>query len=347
MKTLRIPLVVALSLALVSVFNFGRLAAITVDAQGQSTALERGYRTGYSDGYNAGYKDLSDRAPRDFQIKTEYQEANRSYNQAWGTLEDYRDGYQQGYEAGYANGYDGQSFNSSIPTGLTRRGVDQRRDPPTLEAQTNPAAQPQTNPDDDAIVNRSGSNNPNAGSTSAGPMMIPRSTFLIVEMESSLSTEATHQGDRFQARVIEPAEFQGAIIEGRVTRVKRPGRVKGVAELQLSFEQIRMLDNRSGNVSAEVIEVLPTGRDDQAEVDREGGVRGRDSTKDDVTKVGAATGIGALIGAIAGGGKGAAIGAAIGGSAGAGGVLSSRGKDIHLDRGQQLKLRTSSDARIQ
>ena len=62
---------------------------------------------------------------------------------------------------------------------------------------------------------------------------------------------------------------------------------------------------------------------------------------------GAATGIGALIGMIAGGGKGAAIGAAIGGSAGAGGVLSTRGKDIRLDRGTQLKLRTSTDARIQ
>jgi hypothetical protein len=76
-------------------------------------------------------------------------------------------------------------------------------------------------------------------------------------------------------------------------------------------------------------------------------VRGRDSTKDDVAKVGAATGIGAIIGAIAGGGKGAAIGAAIGGGLGAGGVLTGRGKDIRLERGQQLKLRTANDARIQ
>ena len=111
------------------------------------------------------------------------------------------------------------------------------------------------------------------------------------------------------------SEYQGAIIHGRVTRVKRPGRVKGVAELQLSFDEIRMPDNRFGNVSAEVVEVVPTGREGEGEVDSEGGVRGRDSTKDDVAKVGAATGIGAIIGAIAGGGKGAAIGAAIGGAA--------------------------------
>jgi hypothetical protein len=341
MKNLRIPLVALLSLAIISTLSLGRFGAAGALAQGQSTALERGYRTGYSDGYNAGYKDLSDRAPRDFQSKAEYQQANRSYNQTWGTLEDYRDGYQQGFEAGYASGYEGRSFDSSIPTGLGRRGSDQQPD-------TRQVQQQQTNPDDDeAIVNRSGNPYPTTNVPSSGPLMIPRDTFLIVEMESSLSTDASQRGDRFQARVIEPSQYQGAIIEGRVTRVKRPGRVKGVAELQLSFEQIRMPDNRSGNVGAEVVEVVPTGRSDEGEVDSEGGVRGRDSTKDDVARVGAATGIGAIIGAIAGGGKGAAIGAAIGGGVGAGGVLSKRGKDIRLERGQQLKLRTSSDTRIQ
>ena len=340
MKNLRIPLVTLLGLALISTLSLGQFGAAGALAQGQSTALERGYRTGYSDGYNAGFKDLSDHAPRDFQNKAEYQAANRSYNQTWGTLEDYRDGYQQGFEAGYDSGYEGRSFDSSVPTGLARRGSEQR------DAQ--PVQQQQTNPDDDeAIVNRSGNSYPTTNVPASGPLMIPRDTFLIIEMESSLSTDASQRGDRFQARVIEPAQYQGAIIEGRVMRVKRPGRVKGVAELQLSFEQIRMPDNRSGNVGAEVVEVVPTGRSDEGEVDSEGGVRGRDSTKDDVAKVGAATGIGAIIGAIAGGGKGAAIGAAIGGSVGAGGVLSKRGKDIRLERGQQLKLRTSSDARIQ
>ena len=41
-------------------------------------------------------------------------------------------------------------------------------------------------------------------------------------------------------------------------------------------------------------------------------MKGQDD-KDDAAKVGAASGIGAIIGAIAGGGKGAAIGAIIGG----------------------------------
>ena len=342
MKKMRIPLVALLSLAIVSTLSLLPLGAAGVHAQGQSTALERGYRTGYSDGFASGSRDVGDSAPREFQNKEDYQQANRSYNEVWGPIEDYRDGYQQGYEAGYVAGYDKESFNSSIPTGLRRRGGDAQR---VTRSEPTPV-EPRDN-QDDAIVDRSGNPNPNNVPTTSGPLMIPRETYLVVELESSLSTETSHQGDRFQARVVEPASYQGAILEGRVTRVKRPGRVKGVAELQMSFDQIRMPDTRSGNIAVEIVEVVYTGSSDAGEVDPEGGVRGKDSTKDDVSKVGAATGIGAIIGAITGGGKGAAIGAAIGGGIGTGGVLSKRGKDIRLDRGQQLKLRTSTDTRIQ
>ena len=137
-------------------------------------------------------------------------------------------------------------------------------------------------------------------------------------------------------------------MEGRVSQVKRAGKVKGVAELQLTFDQIRSQDNRTADLHAVLVEVVPMGgRDQGAEVDREGGVKGRDTTKDDVSKVGAATGVGAIIGAIAGGGKGAAIGAVIGGAAGTGAVVSTRGRDVRLERGQQLKIRTSNDTSVQ
>ena len=335
MKYLRIPVVTLLSLALTSWFSVVSNGAANANPQTQSTALERGYRTGYSDGYNAGFRDVADRAARDYQSKDEYQRADRSYNEAWGTVETYRDGYQQGFEAGYAAGYDRQPFNSSIPSGLTRRGT---QDAP----QTSP--QSTTMPDDNPADTSSSSSSP---STISAPVLIPSGALLTIEMDSSLSTDSSQRGDRFQARVMEPGEYQGAIIDGRVTRVKRPGKVKGVAELQLAFDQIRMPDNRGTNFSAEIVEVVDMGNRDVGDVDSEGGVKGRDSTKDDVSKVGAATGIGAIIGAIVGGGKGAAVGAAIGGAAGTGRVLTKRGKDIRLDRGQQLRIRTSAETRIQ
>ncbi|MCA1573289.1 MAG: hypothetical protein LC770_01855 [Acidobacteria bacterium] len=336
MKHLRISLVTLLSLALTSWFSVVSNGAANAMAQTQSTALERGYRTGYSDGYNAGYRDVADRVARDHQSKDEYQRADRSYNEAWGTIETYRNGYQQGFEAGYAAGYDRQPFNSSIPSGLTRRGTQDTQQTSTQSTTT----QPDDNPADT-------SSSSSSRSTISGPVLIPSGALLMIEMDSSLSTDASQRGDRFQARVMEPGEYQGAIIDGRVTRVKRAGKVKGVAELQLAFDQIRLPDNRGTNFSAEVVEVVDMGNRDVAGVDPEGGVKGRDSTKDDVSKVGAATGIGAIIGAIVGGGKGAAVGAAIGGAAGTGRVMTQRGKDIRLDRGQQLRIRTSAETRIQ
>jgi hypothetical protein len=183
---------------------------------------------------------------------------------------------------------------------------------------------------------------------SGGIFDIPANTVMTVELLTNLSTDATQRGDRFQARVLEPREYEGAMLDGRVTRVKRPGKIGGKAELQLTFDHIRFPDNRGANFEAQVIEVLDTGGSEGVgDVDEEGGVKGKGTTKDDVAKVGAATGIGAIIGAIAGGGKGAAIGAAIGGAIGTGGVLSQRGKDIRMPQGQQMRVRTSSTTRIQ
>lgn len=327
MKYLRFPLVALLALAMTSWAISLTADSYAAGLQGQSTALERGYRTGYSDGYNAGYRDVSDQAVRSHQDKDEYQRADRNYNQVWGPIEDYRDGYQQGFEAGYAAGFDRRPFDSSIPTGLSRRGTaDSGTVAPDNSQGTAAASAP----------------------VASAPIFIQRDAILLVEIQQSLSTDVSQQGDRFQARVIEPRELDGAIVEGRITRVKRAGKLKGTSELQLAFETIRMPDNRVSGLRAQVVEVVDMGqRDGVGDVDSEGGVRGRSSTKDDVSKVGASTGIGAIIGAIAGGGKGAAIGAAIGGSIGTAGVLSTRGKDLRLERGQQLRIRAASETRIQ
>ncbi len=343
MTDLRFPLVVVLGSILTFASTLPAAAAVPVkNVQAQSTALERGYRTGYSDGYNAGFKDVTDGASRDLQHKQEYQRADRSYNSVWGPIEDYRDGYQQGFESGYAAGYDRQPFNSSIPTGFSRRGnADQVQNPsgPTTSGAT--PSEPTTD------AGAQPPNNAPVSTTSNNVVLIPRDMILTVELLGNISTDVSQRGDPFQARVVQPGQYAGAIIEGRVTNVKRPGKTKGKAELQLSFERIRLVDNRTANFRAELVEVVQmNGSDGVGNVDPEGGVKGRDSTKDDVTKIGAATGIGAIIGAIAGGGKGAAIGAVIGGGVGTGGVLMQRGKEIRLSQGQQLRIRTATDAQL-
>jgi hypothetical protein len=328
--------VMMVMMALPAVFT----SASAQDAsQNQATALMRGYRTGYSDGYPAGVQDSAKRADKNFRAKLAYQSADRAYAPAHGSLDEYRNGYRQGFEAGYGDGYDRKNFDSTIPDNLAIRDATDDSQAPVL---TNTNRQE----DDNAPITNTNTNT-NA-TTSTGPVVIPRDTIMKVELLSNLATDASHQGDHFEVKVLEPAEFQDAVISGTVTRVQRPGKVKGTAELQLSFEQIRLSDGRSTQMSAQVIEVIPTGTSQGVgNVDQEGGVKGKDSTKGDVAKVGAATGIGAVIGAIFGGGSGAAVGATIGAGAGTAGVMRERGKDIYLYSGQQLKIRTAGEAEIQ
>ncbi|MDX6386147.1 MAG: hypothetical protein QOK48_3720 [Blastocatellia bacterium] len=329
----------ALTLVLAFVFMTAPLMAAPIEAQDpqtqpQATAIMRGYRTGYSDGYQVGVSDLAANGNRDFRAKADYQKGDRGYNATYGAIEEYHDGYQQGFEVGYNAGFDRKPFDSSIPADLKRRGEDSTIGYPTdqnkPELQQQPTqTQPQTQP-----------------TQSSNGDFIPRDTIMRVELLSNLSTDASQKGDHFQVKVVEPKEYQGALIDGRVINVQRPGKAKGNAQLQLAFDEIHFADGRTSKMSAQVIEVI-AGGENVGKVDSEGGVQGTSSTKDDVKKVGVATGIGAIIGAIAGGGVGAAVGATIGAGVGTAGVLSQRGKDIRLYQGQHLRLRTAGDVALQ
>ena len=348
MRNLKSFLAATLTLALVALpaFSVTRAHGLKAAAQ-QSGTLERGYRTGYSDGYQEGYRDSDQPGGTRAIINDEDIQSERGYNSAYGSLEDYRGGYVQGFRAGYDAGFARQPFDSNPPANLSgRTTVDNSTtdDSAADDPYGNPGS---NNSGSTGSVSSSSSSSGSGRMTTAGrTVYIPLDTVMRVELLTNLSTEASQIGDRFQARVLEPVEYENAMIDGRVTRVKRPGKLKGTAELQLSFDQIRLPDNRWANLEALVIEVVDTGGSGVGDVDEEGGVKGKGSTKDDIVKIGAGTGIGAVIGAILGGGKGAAIGAVIGGAIGTGGAISSRGNDIHLPRGQQLRIRTSRETRI-
>jgi hypothetical protein len=337
MKTTRkfyaAPLALALSFAAAAATLSALPARVSARAGApaqQYGAIERGYRTGYSDGYQAGWSDQLKRAQADFSAKEDYRRADRAYIAAYGSLEDYRDGYRQGFEVGYESGYNRRGFDSNLPPGgVTRRG----------DAAPAVGTAPSTADDDDDDSASTSS----ASSSSSGA--VRADTVLLVELLNRLSTDVSQRGDRFEARVIEPREFEGATVAGRLSQVERPGKARGRAQLQLDFEQIRLPGGDWEEFSAQVVEVVSTGEEEGGEVDPEGGVRGRDSTKDDAVKVGAGAGIGAIIGAIAGGGKGAGIGAIIGASVGTAGVLTQRGKEIRLEPGQQLRIRASGRRR--
>ncbi len=310
-------------------------------AQQATSTLQRGYRVGYTDGYQAGLRDSTDHAARDYRNKEDYKSADRAYTATYGSLEAYQDGYRQGFEVGYTAGYEHRQFDSTVPPGLSMRGDG------STAVDNSGSSSGNTTVSNSSSGNTGVNNGSASGGTAPAPVFIPRNTIMRVELLTNLSTDVTQRGDQFQARVLEPREYEGAMIDGHVAQVKRPGRGHGSAELQLSFDQIRFTDNRSANINAQVIEVITTGHTGVRDVDPEGGIRSKGSTTGDIAKVGAGAGIGAIIGAIAGGGRGAAIGAAIGGGAGTAGVLTSRGKEIRLASGQQLRIRTANDSHLQ
>jgi hypothetical protein len=345
MKTSRRFSTAALALAL-SLAACASAIVRTPDASAQQySPLERGYRTGYSDGYQSGWGDQLHGARAVYKDKTDYQSADRAYIAAYGALEDYRDGYQQGYEVGYGAGYARQGFNSELPAGgVTRRGATRVGE---SEGDRGPAHGGSRADDgqESESISRGGSGGvePGRGNNVGGPSAVSSNVMLTVELSNRLSTDVSQKGDHFEARIVEPQEFAGAVVAGHLADVQRAGKARGRALLQLDFEQIRLPgSNGWQEFSAQVVEVLQPEATGTDEVDEEGGVRGRDTTGEDVAKVGGAAAIGAVIGAIAGGGKGAAIGAVIGGGAATGGVMTQRGKDIRLEPGQQLRIRVSS-----
>lgn len=177
-------------------------------------------------------------------------------------------------------------------------------------------------------------------------IIIPPNTELIIELQSEIDTTRVREGDAFTAKIVSPYEISGAIIEGRIARNRRPGRIKRRGELLLSFDRIKLTDDRWSNFNAIIVEVLPVKGDNVKRIDNEGLVQGTRPYKDDAVKIGAATGTGVVIGAVVGGPVGAAVGAGIGAAFGVGAVVVERGEYIKLQQDQQLRIKTAYETQI-
>jgi hypothetical protein len=352
-----------------SLISFLTLPVQTINAQDTRIALQRGYRTGYSDGYMAGYRDVIDNAAKSPARHSEYTKADRAYNKDYGLLEDYRDGYQQGFEIGYNTGYEKRSFDATLPAELKKRGIVNTETTAAITETTPTTTQNteivETKPTTDNTVSentvsenttstpientptiQNKSNEVSYIPTRDSAIVIPTDTELILELVDELSTERSKEGDKFTARVVSPMEMNGAIVEGRISKIQKPGRIKRRSEMLLSFDRIVLSEGRWGNFNAILTEVLPVKNDNVKQVDSEGTVEGKSSVKGDITKVSASTGTGALIGVIAGGPVGAAVGAGVGAAFGVGAVVVERGKHINLAKSQQLRIKSTYETQI-
>lgn len=181
-------------------------------------------------------------------------------------------------------------------------------------------------------------------------VIVPAGNQLALVLLNSVNTKSARAGDFVYFETIYPVVVNsrilipvGSFVRGRVTEVKRPGRLKGRGELHVRFEELTL---PNGYVASLQASLASAGTTNNEEVDREEGSVKSDSTKgEDVGKVATATITGTGIGAIATrrSGKGAAMGAGAGAAAGLAWVLLTRGRELVLPRGQTVEIVLNRD----
>jgi hypothetical protein len=153
---------------------------------------------------------------------------------------------------------------------------------------------------------------------------VPDGTLLPIEIQSTLSSDSSREGDAVLAVLTENVALdgftldKGAEVRGRVFTAVPAKRVKGRARLVFGFEEV--MENREKiSISTEAIDTSAKST----------------SSKDKKIIGGSALG-GLIVGAIKDGKKGAAIGTVIGAAAGGGAVLIMKGDEVEIPRGAQI-----------
>jgi len=168
---------------------------------------------------------------------------------------------------------------------------------------------------------------------------VPGDLDMKLRLTSKIDTKTSRAGDNFTAVVVDPSDFEGATVVGHIAKLNRSGRVSGKTELAIEFDSITLRDGRQAPFSADLQRVYES--EHVQKVDEEGNVESSSRTKDSQVRGGVGAAAGAILGGIAGGGKGAVLGAIIGGAAGVGTVAIEGNKDLVLDSGTEILVKTA------
>src|SRR5437867_8868139 len=172
------------------------------------------------------------------------------------------------------------------------------------------------------------------------PLIVPAGTAIPISLTSRVSSKNAKDGDGIYGKTAFPITVdnqivipEGSSVRGKIVEVKRPGRVKGKAELTLNFQTWVL---RSG-ITVPIYTSLG-GAGGAGERKGEATDQGDSSKGDDAKTVGTTAAQGALIGVIADRGKGAVVGGGVGAAAGTAAVLLTRGKDLVLEPGTTIEI---------
>ncbi len=288
-----------------------------------ATPYGQGYQKGYADGFAQGEADWSNNTRPDFRRSDKWQQHDT------GSSEDYRLGYELGFELSYADGYYGRARNAEVP-----RNAEVIAKAAGLADQQREGRE---RVDRDRVDNDRGQREPNRPRPSA-PLNIPNGTELRIRLSTPISTKTGRVGDRFKATVVSPSTYESATVEGRIATLNKSGRVSGKTEMGLAFDTLTLSDGRQTRIDADLVKVYES--ENVKKVDEEGRVESGSRTRDSQVRGGVGAAAGAIIGGIVGGGKGAVIGLILGGAAGVGSVYVEGNKDLILEPGTEMVIRT-------
>ena len=172
---------------------------------------------------------------------------------------------------------------------------------------------------------------------------IPAGAQILLRLEHAITTKSAKVGDPVYAvttfpyaaegRMVVPA---GTYVQGRISAIQRPGRVKGRAELLFHFTTL-IYPNGYTVMLPGAVDNVP-GMEHSTMKNAEGTIRQDSDKGHDVATAAETAATGGLIGAAAGGLKGAGIGGAGGAVVGTAIALFSRGKDLRLEQGTSIQM---------
>lgn len=174
-------------------------------------------------------------------------------------------------------------------------------------------------------------------------IVIAAGTKVPLALKQAISTKTAKEGDPVYAETTFPLVVNdqiiipaGTYVQGKISRVQRPGRVKGRAELLMHFTSLIFPSGYTVLLPG-AVDNMP-GADRTTMKDEEGTIRQDSEKGKDLGTVAGTASTGAVIGGLSSGGKGAAIGAASGSMAGLAIALLSRGSDVRLEPGTSIEM---------
>ncbi len=175
------------------------------------------------------------------------------------------------------------------------------------------------------------------------PITIPAGTHLLMKLTSALHTTSSAAGSGIYLETSFPVIENDRTLIPEHTRVmgvvegeRRPGRVRGRAQMRLRFTKLILPNNHELSIAGN-LQSLPGSRDHRT-VGQEGTIEPVDQIDADVYTVAKTTGAGIVIGSISHIGIGVPRGALLGAGIGLGKVLFTRGDEIFLPVGTQVEM---------